>query len=179
MSPSEERSCTSFLKSTFRIARALMAIVCALAAVFHSAAIAGDSDNPYKIIFQRNVFGLRPPAAQAPATAPTVPSSAIVLTGITTILGEKRAFLEITPPAKPPQPPKQLSCILTEGEREGGVEVIQIDSKAGAVKVSENGTMTTLTFEKNGRKGAPTTPTTARTLPRFQNLRLPIQSQRR
>jgi hypothetical protein len=54
--------------------------------------------------------------------------------------------------------------------------VLEIDSNAGSVKVSENGTVTTLTFEKNGRK----TPATAvRTLPRFQTLRLPVQAQRR
>jgi hypothetical protein len=109
------------------------------------------SDNPYKVIFLRNLFGLHPVVA-APVIPPPVPSSTIVLTGITTISGGSRAFLEITPPAKPPQPAKHISCILAEGQREGPVEVVQIDPKNGSVKVSDNGTLTTLTFEKNGRK---------------------------
>src|ERR1043166_2220962 len=62
-------------------------------------------DNPYKLISARNVFRLRPPiSASPPAPQSTLPLSTIVLTGITTVLGAKRVFLEITPPPKPPHP---------------------------------------------------------------------------
>jgi len=50
-----------------------------------------------------------------------------------------------------------LSHILTEGQREGDVEVLQIDERAGKVKVNVAGTLETLTFEKDGPK-LPSTP---------------------
>jgi hypothetical protein len=157
--------------AVFGIGRANLALVCIAGFAFDSFAAAGAtaiSDNPYKIIFQRNLFGLRPPMTAA-VTPPAAPLPTIVLTGITTILGDKRAFLEITPPAKPAQPPKQTSCILTEGQRQ--VEVIQIDPKSEFVKVSNDGTLMTLTFEKNGRKTTPASPPPpVRTLPHLQTL---------
>ena len=179
MSSPEKPAGTAFLRPVLRSTHASLAFVCIACVAFDTIAAAdgiAKSDNPYKVIFERNLFALRPPATGRIVAPPPAPSSTIVLTGITTVLGEKRAFLEITPPAKPPGPGKQISCILAEREREQGIEVLEIDSNAGSVKVSENGTVTTLTFEKNGRK----TPATAvRTLPRFQTLRLPVQAQRR
>lgn len=155
---------------------ALLCIVCVALDTIAFADGVSKSDNPYKLISERNLFALRPSTAGPSVAPPNVPSSTIVLTGITTVLGEKRAFLEVTPPAKPPAPTKEISCILTEGEREGTIEVLKIDAKAGSVEVSENGTVTTLTFEKNGRK---TAPASTRTLPRFQTLRGFTQAQRR
>lgn len=140
------------------------------------AGIEGSSNNPYQIIFRKNVFRLHPPVINAKPLSPAQPVATIILTGITTMLGEKRAFLEITPPAKPPQPVKQESCVLTEGQREGQVEVIEIDPKAGSVKVSNAGTLVTLTFEKNGRNIATHPP---RSLPRVQTLHLPLGAQSR
>jgi hypothetical protein len=111
--------------------------------------------NPYERIVRRNIFGLRSPAPAQKVEAPATPLPNILLTGITTILGEKRAFLEITPLTRPPQPPKPQSCILTEGQREGDVQVLQIDAKSESVRILNTGVEITLTFEKNGRK--PTT----------------------
>ncbi len=57
------------------------------------------------------------------------------------------------PPGKPGEGPKsEQSYILTEGQREGDIEVIEIDEKAGSVKVNNAGTIQTLTFEKDGAK---------------------------
>src|SRR5690349_14553010 len=151
-----------------------LTFLCLAALGVAPAAVAGGtnvSDSPYKAIFVRNLFGLRPAEVRT-APPPAAPSSTIVLTGITTILGGRRAFLEITPPPKPLQPAKQISCILAEGEREGAVEVVQIDPKNGSVKVSDNGTLTTLTFEKNGRKTSPT-PATAPALAGVRTFRIP------
>lgn len=148
------------------------------------AAIAGTADasgNPYQVISHKNLFRLHPPIVNTKPSAPATPAATIILTGITTVLGEKRAFLEITPPPKPPKPVKLQSCILAEGEKQGEVEVLEIDPKAGAVKVSNGGSLTNLTFEKNGPKLArlpsPTIP--SRTLPQFPTLRAPIRYQRR
>ena len=118
-----------------------------------------QTGNPYQVIAQRNIFGLRPPTPAQKVEAPPAPLPNVVLTGITTLLGEKRAFLEITPLTRPPQPPKPEACILTEGQREGEVQVVQIDPKAESVKILNTGVEMTLTFEKNGRK--PTTVATA------------------
>ena len=82
----------------------------------------------------------------------------ITLTGITTILGNKRALMKVAPSvAKPGQASKEESLILTEGQREGEVEVLQIDERAESVKVNNSGTVMTLTFEKDGAK-LPATP---------------------
>jgi hypothetical protein len=112
-----------------------------------ASAITDDSANPYQGIVDRNVFGLKPPAPiQKPEPKPSdLPP--ITLTGMTTILSSKRALLNVQPPGKPLQ-----SFILAEGQRDGDIEVLEIDEKAGSVKVSQGGTIIPLTFEKNGPK---------------------------
>src|SRR5260221_849290 len=66
------------------------------------------SDNPYQSIVDRNVFSLKPPAPPAdPAEVnkPTVVK--ITLTGVTTILGNKRVLMKTAPPpGKPGEGPK-------------------------------------------------------------------------
>ena len=119
---------------------------------FCSSGAAISHENPYKVIYVRNIFSLRPPTPVQKPEPPAAPPPNIILTGITTILGEKRAFLEITPPPKPPLPAKPQSCSLTEGQQSDNVQVVEIDPKAETVKVSISGMVTTLTFEKNGRK---------------------------
>ncbi len=107
--------------------------------------------NPYAGIIARNIFHLRPPEPKL-IQAVSAPLPTLVLTGITTILGRKQALLKIRFPASPPHPPKEESCILTEGEKDGALQVLQIDVKEARVNVSNSGTLMTLTFEKNGPK---------------------------
>jgi len=107
----------------------------------------------YRAIPERNVFGLRPPPTPAPTTNPAPPLPKITLTGITTILDNKRALMKVAPTAlKPGDTNKEWSLILTEGQREGDIEVLQIDERAGSVKVNNAGTVMVLTFEKDGAK---------------------------
>lgn len=104
-------------------------------------------------IQQRNLFGLK--SAEPKIDTPVPPKlPRLILTGITTILGNKRALLKQLPPpeSKAPAQGQELLLMLTEGQREGAVEVLQIDERAGAVKVSNSGTVMTLTFEKDGPK---------------------------
>lgn len=123
-----------------------------------NASVGETSPGQYHVIPERNVFGLRPPPAQPNAAAPQAPLPKITLTGITTILGNKRALMKVAPShVKPGEPAKEESLILTEGQREGEVEVLQIDEHAGSVKVNNSGTVMTLTFEKDGVK-VPATP---------------------
>ena len=39
---------------------------------------------------------------------------------------------------------------MSEGQRAGPIEVLQINEKAGSVKVNNSGTVMVLTFEKDG-----------------------------
>jgi len=117
------------------------------------AIVADTSANPYQGIVDRNVFGLKPPPPlnKGPATD-TPPPPKITLTGITTIFHDKRALMTVAMPAKPPEPAKQQSFILAEHQREGDIEVLEIDVKTGDVKVSNFGTVVTLNLEKDGAK---------------------------
>ena len=105
------------------------------------------SGNPYRHIPERNVFGLRPPQP-AHLEPPPAPLPKVVLTGITTIFGDKRALLKVQFPARSPRPAKEQSCILAEGQRDGSVEVLKINEKTAKVKVDNAGTVMEITFEK-------------------------------
>jgi hypothetical protein len=115
---------------------------------------AGD---PYQAIVERNVFGLKPPPPPPDPEANKPPLPKITLTGITTVLGSKRALMKLPPtPAKPGEPAKtEQGFILAVGERQGEVEVLEIDEIAGSVKVNYGGTVTDLTFDKDGVKAVP------------------------
>ena len=133
-------------------------LLCALAGVaFCTAAQAVTSDSsgsPYQAIVERNVFGLKAPPPPPDPEANKPPPPKILLTGITTILGNKRALMKMTPPATPGAPAKEQSFTLGEGQREGDLEVLEIDENAGTVKVNNFGTVTTLNWEDNGVKTA-------------------------
>jgi hypothetical protein len=74
----------------------------------------------------------------------------ITLAGITTFPDRKSVLLKVRLPASRGEQAKEWSCILTEGQRAGPVEVLQIDEKAGSAKVNNAGTVMLLTFEKDG-----------------------------
>jgi hypothetical protein len=121
-------------------------------------AVAPEAISQYQGITDRNVFGLRPPPQVMTSNSPA-PLPKITLTGITTILGNKRALMKVAPAgSKPGEAKKEESMILTEGQREGEIEVLQIDEKEGSVKVNNTGTVMLLTFEKDGAKLPATAP---------------------
>jgi hypothetical protein len=135
--------------------RMLICTLAGLALCTTGNAVGGDSPgNPYQGIVDRNVFGLKSPPPPPDPEASKPPPPKVFLTGITTILGNKRALLKMTPPAKPGEPAKEQSFTLGEGQREGDIEVLEINEKVGAVKVNNYGTITTLDFENNGVKVA-------------------------
>jgi hypothetical protein len=108
----------------------------------------------YQQIPERNVFGLKeiPQSIVSTNTEPPAAVPKIFLTGISTLGGFKRAFLSVQAPAKAGQPAKEEYLILTEGQREEGLEVLSIDENAKAVRVNNSGTVMSLDFEKNGVK---------------------------
>lgn len=100
------------------------------------------------------MFNLRPanPVTSLPTNTPPPPPN-LTLTGITTILTRKCALLKaVLPGAKPGEQAKEESYILTEGQREGEIQVLRIDEQGGSVEVNDFGTILTLTFDKNGAK---------------------------
>ncbi len=123
------------------------------------------SANPYEAIIERNVFSLKPPPPPVDTKdANKQPPAKVILTGITTILGYPQALLKTAaaPAARapvkagvPPQAPKgDQFYILRQGEREGDIEVLDINPKAETVKIKQDGTEFVLDFEKNGQKPA-------------------------
>ena len=109
---------------------------------------------------ERNVFGLKPPPPPPDPEANKPPPPKITLQGITTFGGIKRALFKVQMPPKPGDPAKgEQSFILAEGQRDGDIEVLEINDEPGSefVKVNNFGTITNLNFANNGIKtaGAP------------------------
>jgi len=106
--------------------------------------------SPYLAIVQRNAFGLGPPPAiAAPPPKPSIPPPKITLTGITTILGRRMAFLTM-PSVKPGEPVE--SFVLSEGQRANDIEVKNIDDKAGIVSIVNHGESQILDFDHDSAK---------------------------
>ncbi len=125
--------------------------------------VVADTANPYQGIVERNVFGLKPPSPPPKTEPDKPPAPDITISGITTIFGNKRAILSAKMPARPPEPAKPQSFILAEGQRDGELEVLEIDPTldGGTVKVKNFGQVMTLSMNKNGAKlptGAPPAP---------------------
>jgi hypothetical protein len=122
--------------------------------------IAADTSGatPYQGIVERNVFGLKPPPPPPDPEANKPPPPRIILQGITTFMGSKRALIKVQMPARPPDPAKEVPLILSEGQRDGDIEILEINDKPGNefVKVNDFGTITNLNFENNGIKTAGT-----------------------
>src|SRR5438552_18774603 len=102
---------------------ALRFLVSAMVVLFfaNANAITIDASNPYRGIVDRNVFGLKDPPPPPPPNpdANKPPAPPITLTGISTVLGTKRAFMTLQLPAMPPERTKMASLMLSEGQRDG------------------------------------------------------------
>ena len=120
--------------------------------------------SPYQLIVIRNAFGLRtpPPAPSTNATAPVV-ASALKLTGVTTLLGGKRAMFLVQEPGKT----NLTSGLVREGDWDGvitNLQVLSIDERGGVVQVRYGGTELALNFDDNGIK-APAGPVPGMPMP--------------
>jgi len=78
--------------------------------------------------------------------APMVPLGKVVLTGITSLGGSPRALLEITE-QEAGKPGATRRPGLREGERDGSVEVLSIDSERALVRIRNAGVETNISFE--------------------------------
>lgn len=104
--------------------------------------------NPYAIISQRNVFGLRepPPVIIAkPIAVPTNDLPELMLTGIADFPKAKWALLTSTERGKQPR-----RYTLKPGDKEGDLQVVAIDAEAGTVHVLHGSRELVLTFDTHG-----------------------------
>lgn len=113
-----------------------------------------SSAGPYQGIVERNVFGLKAPPPPADPEPVKPPPPKLILNGITT-MGGKRALLSTPPvPGKTPAEARAQYYTLAEGQRDGDLEVLEVNERARTVKVSYGGTVETLDFKENGVKSA-------------------------
>jgi hypothetical protein len=112
---------------------------------------AKEEGKTYKHIPVRNVFGLKPPVPPVQLIPQPLPTAKVNLTGVTTLLGQRRAILVITPPGKPAE-----SKLIKEGDREGDLEVLSINELTGTVRIRNHNQETELSFADNSMK-PPTT----------------------
>lgn len=110
--------------------------------------------NPYyEPITSRNLFGLKPPPPPedpAKEVKPPEPPQKVLLTGITTLMGGKRALMRVQKPAKPPEPAKEVPLILAEGgPAEEEIQVVSIDVAAGTVNILNRGVPQLLDISKD------------------------------
>lgn len=116
-----------------------------------------DVVGDYKIILERNPFGLKPPPEPpAPQTnAPPETPTKFKLSGITGLFRPARAMF-----VDEGVPNKIQYLSLSEGQTQGSLKVLLggIDIKAGTVRVEIAGVERTMSFEKDGLKSASAPP---------------------
>jgi hypothetical protein len=120
-------------------------------AAFEAQAFVNQPDRSvYEPIVHRNVFDLHGPPKKAEPPPDVPPPTKIRLTGITTILGDKRALLMVQEPTTPgpgTPPAKEESVILSEGQRQGGIQLLEVNPTAGTVKLESDGKISTVALE--------------------------------
>ena len=118
-------------------------LLCLAVADSYAAAV----DGPYQDIAKRNAFNLKQlPEQIPPEIIPPLPK--FRLTGIVTRFGEKRAFLKMQVANPPVESVDDRSLVLSQGQREGEIEILDIDQKLGSVKILWAGRPLTLRFEE-------------------------------
>jgi hypothetical protein len=106
----------------------------------------------FEVISQRNPFALRPipPVVEAPAPeVPKPPRPEIRLTGISTLLGQPKVFLQV---ADPQTKKTEFPLGMIVGERFGEIEILSVDPENGVVRIRDGESETSLDFEHNGVK---------------------------
>ena len=125
----------------------------AIVAGFSLGAFAEVKENPYQVIIERNPFGLRPiPIIEPPKPPepPAPPPLEIKLTGITTLGGPPRVFLEFTDPlTKKVDRPSPMD----EGfVYKDNITIVSIDAENQVVKLRVGDKERMLDFDHDGIK---------------------------
>jgi hypothetical protein len=115
---------------------------------------ASSAGNPYGTIAARNIFNLVPIPTNPPTLAePPDPPAKITPNGIMSLFGSPQVLFKVATPPKPGQPPQDQSYCLSEGDREDGIEVVQIDQVAKIITFNNNGTIQKLPLVADGDNG--------------------------
>lgn len=116
----------------------------ALGLLLSPSARAGDvavAANPYTPIVARNIFGLVPIPTNVVVEAPPVtPPPKITPNGIISLFGKLEVLFKVAMPAKPGQPAKENSYVMSEGERQDDIVVVKIDQEAAVITFNNHGT---------------------------------------
>lgn len=130
-------------------------------------ASATTSSHRYAKIAPRNVFGVKPPpppATPEPVVEPPKEKPDFFLTGLTSINGEKRAFITFQRKGGTMQFPGPLILGATddlkklngeEDESSGAgetISLVSVNEDEGSIRISYNGEEVSLNFEDNGMK---------------------------
>jgi hypothetical protein len=111
-------------------------------------AAAAGAATPYGQIAAANVFRLKPPPPRLDQKEPeTPPPPVITLQGITTFPCGRQVLFKVTTPAKPPEPAREVSFVLGEGQREGEIEVLETNLLTRTVKFRNHGVEQTLSLK--------------------------------
>jgi hypothetical protein len=114
---------------------------------------AATAENPYTPIVSRNMFNLIPIPPHNPADdIPAVALPKITPNGIMTIFGKLQVLFKVTVPGPPP---KEVSYVMGEGERQDEIEVQKIDEKDATITFNNHGMIQTLELSKPGSGGGP------------------------
>ena len=99
------------------------------------------SPNPYTPIVERNVFGLVPIPTNPPPVDPAtlVPPPKITPNGIMTLFGKLQVLFKVAGVAKPGQPPKEESYMMSVGDRQDEIEVQKIDEPSATITFINHG----------------------------------------
>ena len=99
------------------------------------------SPNPYTPIVERNVFGLVPIPTNPPPVDPAtlVPPPKITPNGIMTLFGKLQVLFKVAGVAKPGQPPKEESYMMSVGDRQDEIEVQKIDEPSAMITFINHG----------------------------------------
>lgn len=109
---------------------------------------------PYAAIARRNVFGLKPAALNANVPPPPAAAVTVKLLGISTILDRRQVMLKVKTAARPPEPAKEQSYLLSQGQREDEIEVLEINAAAGTVKLKNQEEILSLSMKDDAEKPA-------------------------
>jgi len=117
-----------------------------LLALVARADVTETASNPYEVIIERNAFGLKPlPQVTNPPTNPPPPAN-VKFTGIHSDSTSKTAFFVVqSPSGKTPQ-----LFTIPEHEKQGDIEVVEINDKDNSVKILNAGSPMELNFKDNG-----------------------------
>lgn len=107
---------------------------------------------PYKKIAARNVFGLNPIPPPPQVVDIRLPPPKILLQGIDTICGRKQVLFKLSIPARPPNQASEASKVMSEGDRDGDIEVLAIDVARQEVRFRNNGEEETRTMKDDAAK---------------------------